>query len=230
MQEAILIILYFIIFAYSIILHEVFHGLMALWLGDPTAKYAGRLTANPLKHIDLVWTIIVPIVMILTLGIAFGGAKPVPYNPYNLKNQKWGPALVAFAGPLSNIVIATIFAILGKIISIPLAVKVDIINNMREANWTGLSIIMHGSIENIVFLICVMAIFWNILLAIFNLIPFPPLDGSKLLFAVLPLKMETMAILEQFGVIFLIAFVLLLGGPLSLLLNFFWQFFFGLTI
>jgi Zn-dependent protease len=115
MAEIVLIIFYIVILLYSVIIHEVSHGIMALWLGDPTAKYADRLTANPFKHIDPTYTIFLPIMMlILTHGrFAFGSAKPVPYNPYNLKNQKWGPALVALAGPLSNILIAIIAAIIA---------------------------------------------------------------------------------------------------------------------
>ena len=103
------------------------HGLVALWLGDPTAKYSGRLNFNPISHIDIWGSIIVPIAMILTTGFAFGWAKPVPYNPYNLKNQKWGPLLVALGGPGSNILIAILAAVIAKIIPISAAVKSAII-------------------------------------------------------------------------------------------------------
>lgn len=231
-NEIILIVFYFLILVYSIIIHEVSHGVAALWLGDNTAKYAGRITANPMKHIDLWMTIIVPFLMLVMTGgrIAFGGAKPVPYNPYNLKDQKWGPALVALAGPASNILIALIFAIGAKMISIPAAIKIDIINNVRLGEWSAVSQVISGSVGSIFFALFIMAIFWNILLAIFNLIPIPPLDGSKLLFAVLPIKIETMAILEQFGFIILLIFILLFPGPLSLVLNFFWLLFFSLAI
>ena len=229
---AILIIFYFLLLVYSIILHEVSHGVMASWLGDKTAKYAGRISANPLKHIDPWMTILVPFLMLLMTGgrIAFGGAKPVPYNPYNLKNQKWGPAMVALAGPASNILIAIVFAISARFINVPAAIKIDIINNVRLANWDTMAQIISGSVGSIFFTLFIMAIFWNILLAIFNLIPIPPLDGSKLLFALLPIKIETMAILEQFGFVFLLIFILLFPGPLSLVLNFFWLLFFGLTL
>jgi len=230
LNEIILIAFFYLLFAYSIIMHEVFHGYMALWLGDATAKYAGRLTANPLKHIDLFSTIILPIAMIFTLGIAFGGAKPVPYNPYNLRNQKWGPSFVALAGPGSNIILAIMFTVLAKLISLPVAIKIDIINNLRQADWSALAAVAQGSPATILFMICAMVIFWNILIAIFNMIPFPPLDGSKLLFAVLPFKIETLAIFEQYGFIFLLIFVFIFVGPLSALLNFFWQLFFGLTL
>ena len=227
LSEAVLIIFYIIILLYSVIIHEIAHGFGALFLGDPTAKYAGRLSLNPLKHIDPYMTIMVPIFMlIITAGkFAFGGAKPVPYNPYNLKNQKWGPAWVALAGPGSNIVIALFFSIAAKLIALPVAAKVDIIMNFNE--WGKIAPVISGSFGAIFFEIFIIIIFWNVLLAFFNLIPIPPLDGSKLLFAIFPIRIETMAMLEQFGFFFLILAVVLFSGPLgyffSLMLNLFWR-------
>lgn len=230
MQEAILIIFYVIILLYSVIIHEVAHGVMALWLGDPTAKFAGRLTANPLKHIDPWMTIMAPILLLVMSGgrFAFGGAKPVPYNPYNLKNQKWGPSLVAFAGPLTNILIAIVFAIAARLISLPMAAKIDIISNFND--WGAIAQVISGSVPSIMFELCVMVIFWNVLLAFFNLIPIPPLDGSKLLFAVLPIKIETMAIFEQFGFIILLFAIVFFSGPLGYFLNFMLNLFLGIAI
>lgn len=232
MQEAFIIVFYVFILIYSAIIHEVAHGLMALWLGDATAKYAGRITLNPLSHIDPMMTIMMPILMLIASGgaFAFGGAKPVPYNPYNLKNQKWGPTLVAFAGPASNIIMALFFAVVAKLLMLPMAMKKNIIMSLFRADWNGLAIAMAGSIEAILFTICIMVIFWNVLLAFFNLIPIPPLDGSKLLFAVLPIKIETMAILEQFGFIALLFVVIVFSVPLGIFLNFMLSLFMQIAI
>ncbi len=149
----------FCILIISIIAHEVAHGVAALWQGDITAKEAGRLTLNPIPHIDLVGSILIP--LLCSIGgssIFFGWAKPVPINPYNFRNQKWGEALVAFAGPLTNILIALVFSALIQ--------------------FAPLSLALTQLAATIVLI--------NIVLAFFNLLPIPPLDGSKILFAVLP--------------------------------------------
>lgn len=230
LNEIVLIIFYIAILLYSVIIHEIFHGVAALMMGDSTAKYAGRLTLNPLRHIDPIWTVLVPLIMILTLGFAFGAAKPVPYNPYNLRNQRWGPALVAASGPGINIFLALIFAVSGAFISIPSKLKEDIIVNIVQFNWHGVALAVSGSVGAIFFAIFSIVIFWNVLLAFFNLIPIPPLDGSKLLFAAIRLKTETMIMLEQFGFIFLILFIFLFSGVLGAILRFFWGLFFGIAV
>lgn len=230
LNEIVLIGFYIIILLYSVIIHEVAHGVAALWLGDPTAKFAGRITANPAKHIDPWLTIGMPILLLLITNFkfAFGGAKPVPYNPYNLKNQKWGPALVGLSGPASNILIAVVAAILAKFIAIPLAVKTDIIFNFNE--WGKISEVISGSLGAVFYEILVMIIFWNVFLAFFNLIPIPPLDGSKLLFSIIPIKPETMMMLEQFGFVILLFVIIFFSGPLGFFLNFMLNLFLGGTL
>lgn len=156
-----LIILFIVILLLSIIVHEISHGYMADLLGDPTARLQGRLTLNPLKHIDPIGSILVPIVTSMS-GFTFGWAKPVIYNPYNLKDRRKGEFLIALAGPLSNLVIALIF---GTII------RFSVVND-----YASLALIQ----------ICSYIVMVNLVLAIFNLIPLPPLDGSKLLLAFLP--------------------------------------------
>ncbi|OGC87739.1 hypothetical protein A2949_00555 [Candidatus Adlerbacteria bacterium RIFCSPLOWO2_01_FULL_54_21b] len=143
----------------SIVLHEVSHGYMANWLGDPTARLAGRLTLNPLSHIDPVGSVLLPGLLLLTHApILIGYAKPVPYNPYNLRGR-YGEGLVAFAGPGTNILLALIFGLLIRFSGAQL----------------GPDLVAAFSIIAYV----------NLLLALFNLIPVPPLDGSKVLSAVL---------------------------------------------
>jgi len=159
MQE--LVIFSIITLIISVVVHEVSHGYVANILGDPTAELAGRLTLNPIKHLDPVGSILIPGFLLLTQSpLLFGWAKPVPYNPYNLRGGKWGPGLVAFAGPGANILIALIFSLL-----------------IRTNIFTG----------NLLFLSSII-VFTNLILALFNLIPIPPLDGSKVLGSVLPNK------------------------------------------
>lgn len=158
-------IIQIIIILFSITIHEVSHGEMANRLGDDTAKNSGRLTLNPLKHLDLFGSIILPFFLILVFGRGFGWAKPVPVNPFNLRDRKWGEAKVAFAGPLSNILIAVFFGLLLRFVPF--------------GNF------YFGEEAVLIFSFIVWA---NLLLAVFNLIPIPPLDGSHILFAFLPEK------------------------------------------
>ena len=166
----------------SVVVHEVSHGVAANALGDPTAKYQGRLTLNPIKHLDPFGSVLLPVMTYLVGGFIFGWAKPVPYNPYNLKNQRWGPAVVGAAGPLSNLIVALGFALLLRFFA------------------AGFSSSLPENFTSIIFI--------NILLAIFNLVPIPPLDGSKVLFALLPDTLYRLqAVLEQYGFLILILFI-----------------------
>jgi len=224
------LILLIIVLIMSAIVHEVSHGLAALWLGDPTAKYAGRLTLNPLSHLDLWGSFLMPVGLLLLSGgrFFFAAAKPVPYNPYNLRDQKYGPALVGAAGPVSNIIIALVFGVFLRIFTstglVPMGDAVALVNNI----FSGQSLL--GSGLSAIGIIFVMIIYINILLAIFNLVPIPPLDGSKLLFAVLPISEERKIYLEQYGLIFIIPVILLLSGPIFTLIRYIELVFFKLVL
>lgn len=175
-----------IILIMSVVIHEVAHGYAALALGDSTAKYQGRLTLNPIRHLDLVGSILMPLIGYFAGGFIIGWAKPVPFNPYNLRNAKWGEALVALAGPASNIAIAFIFSMFLR--------------------FGGFEFQL-GSFEAITSYVILI----NLTLAVFNLVPIPPLDGSKILFALLPLKLKYIReTIEKNGFILVIVFVFFL--------------------
>lgn len=211
--EIVLIVFQVAIVIMSVVIHEVSHGFAALYLGDSTAKYAGRLTLNPLKHLDFWGSFLVPLFMIFTFGFGFGWAKPVPYNPYNLKDQKKGPALVGLAGPLSNIAVALVFGLGARFIAINHLGKIDIINGLLRGDYSNLVFAVSGSLSSIFFLLFTMIVVINVFLAFFNLIPIPPLDGSKILFYLVPIKTETKIMLESFGFILLLMFIFL-ASPL----------------
>lgn len=147
-QAGILVVVF-----YSIIIHEVSHAWVASWLGDDTAQRQGRLSLNPIKHIDIFGTVVLPLLLYFSAGFIFGYAKPVPINPYNFKNYKRDSGLTALAGPISNICIAVLFTLVYHL----------------------------GSGVMLLPQLALMVVYLNLLLAFFNLIPVPPLDGSKVL-------------------------------------------------
>ncbi|MEJ0001988.1 MAG: site-2 protease family protein [bacterium] len=176
-------VFYIAIVIMSVVIHEVSHGFVAELFGDNTARDAGRLTLNPLKHLDVFGSIILPILLYLSAGFTFGWAKPVPYNPNNLSNRKWGTVLVAAAGVLANFFIAFIFGLV-----------------IRFAGPAAAS-------ENFYFILSTIVIV-NIALGLFNLVPIPPLDGSKILFTLLGRPFWRAArFLETYSLVFVVVFI-----------------------
>jgi Zn-dependent protease len=189
MESAIQFLFQIIILIFSVVIHEVSHGYAALMLGDKTAQYAGRLTLNPIKHLDPFGSIVLPTLSFLLGGFIFGWAKPVPYNPYNLKNQKWGPAVVGAAGPAANAALALIFGLFIRF----------------APAFTG--VISGAFIFNFLSIASTIA-FLNLVLAFFNMVPIPPLDGSKVLFSLMPYSWyEARVFLEQYGFFLLLILI-----------------------
>jgi len=188
-MDFIITIFSLLVLLFSVIVHELAHGSVAYSLGDPTAKYENRLTLNPLRHIDFFGSILLPLMLfIITAGQGpiFGWAKPVPINPYNFKDQKWGSLKVALAGPAVNLFIGLVFGLAIRFLHLPL-----------DLPFTQfLSII----------------VLYNFLLALFNLIPIPPLDGSWILLSLMPVQFAKVEqFLKQYG-IFLLLFLILFNG------------------
>ena len=187
------IIIILIIVVGSVILHELAHGIVAYWLGDETAKDAGRLTFNPIKHIDPYMSIIVPVVLYIIGAPVFGGAKPVPINTQNLKWREWGMALVAAAGPATNFLIALISFLI--------------------AHFSGL---LYHSDGGLLYFIFVELIFVNLGFTIFNLIPIPPLDGSRILYAIAPDAVRALLVsMERYGFVLVYLLIFLFGNAFS---------------
>lgn len=188
-----------VVLLFSIVIHELAHGSVAYSLGDPTAKYAGRLTLNPLKHLDPIGSVFLPIVLLLLAlktgsWIVIGWAKPVPVNPYNFKDKKYGDIKVSLAGPASNLLLAVFFGLILRFMP-----QEIFINNQ-------------GILLALSYIVSI-----NIWLAIFNLIPIPPLDGSWVLFSFLPQRFQNIKVfLRQYGFAILM-FLIIFGG-----LRWFW--------
>ncbi len=185
-----IVIFELLVLLFSAILHEIAHGYMAERLGDDTARRAGRLTLNPIVHLDPFGSILMPILLLWASGGAFffASAKPVPYNPNNLRDPRWGAAKIALAGPATNFLLALIFGIIVRILAL-------FATNDTVATLAGFLAII---------------VYINVILGIFNLIPIPPLDGSRILFAALP-QTPTMFrffyTLERLGLFLVLIFV-----------------------
>ena len=179
----------FIVLIISVMVHEVSHGYVAEKLGDPTARLAGRLTLNPLKHLDPFGSVILPLLLsLLPGGVIFGWAKPVPYDPRNLRRPGCDAALVAAAGPISNLLLAFVFGLLFRFFA-PGPGEAAVVGELFPALLAQVVIV-------------------NVWLAIFNLVPIPPLDGSKVLFWFLPQGAhEFRAFLERYGFFILLFFI-----------------------
>jgi Zn-dependent protease len=182
------IIIVLVVILLSMTLHEAMHAFVGYWLGDDTAKLQGRLTLNPIKHIDPFLTIILPIGLALVGAPIFGGAKPVPFNPHNVKGGEWGAALIAVAGPLTNLLIAFLVFGVWAVIGTPT-----------------------GGIAGQIF---VTAVTVNLGFFIFNILPIPPLDGSRVLYALAPEFIKRgMEYIERFGIMF-VFILILVASPL----------------
>lgn len=178
------IVVILVVILFSMTLHEVMHGFVAYWLGDDTAKLQGRLTLNPVKHIDPFLTILLPVLLAISGGPIFGGAKPVPFNPDRVKYDEWGVALVALAGPLTNFIIA--FFIFG------------VYTLIGGGGFLGESLLL--------------AVYVNLGFMVFNMIPIPPLDGSRVLYALAPDFVRSgMVAVERYGILLVFAIVIF-GG------------------
>ena len=191
-MDPVIVVFQLIILVLSAIIHEVAHGYAALYQGDVTAKYEGRLTLNPLVHIDIIGSVLIPLALFIgNSQVLVGWAKPVPINPYNFKNQRYGEAIVSFAGPASNLVIAVIFGLL-----------IRLANSFSVAQSTI-------TIMSLIVLI-------NLILAIFNLVPIPPLDGSKILFAFIPKQWSRIRqFFELNSMLLVVVFILFFGQIIS---------------
>ena len=179
---------------FSMTLHESMHAFVSCWLGDDTAKLQGRLTLNPIKHIDPFLTLLLPMMLAAVHAPVFGEARPVPFNPNNVRHGEWGVALVALAGPLTNLFIAFISFGVWAILGLP---NQGILGQL-------LSIIVSV----------------NLGFFVFNMIPIPPLDGSRVLYALAPRFVQRgMETMEQFGIIIVFALVLFAGSAMGAFMN-----------
>ena len=190
------IIVVLIVILLSMTIHEAMHAFMGYVLGDNTAKEEGRLTLNPIRHIDPVMTILLPLIMVVLHAPVFGGAKPVPFNPNRVRFGDWGAALVAFSGPITNLIIA--------FIAFGVGVFSGVINNA-------------GTVQSTIFgLIISTAVSVNLGFFVFNMLPIPPLDGSRILYAVAPDSVRgIMQKIEQNGILLVMIIVVLFSDVIG---------------
>lgn len=199
-----IIIVLIVVFG-SMVLHELMHGLTAYWLGDDTAKVNGRLTLNPIKHIDPFLTILLPVMLAIFGMPIFGGAKPVPFRPDHVRGGEWGAALVGVSGPLTNLVLAFVFFAVAYITG-----HIGIYNNGVYLAGGGIlaDFLSAGIMVNLGFFA-------------FNMLPIPPLDGSRVLYAVAPAPVQkALAAMENFGIIIVFAIILIANNLIGGILNF----------
>lgn len=198
-QDILYIVIELVIVVFSIMVHEISHGFVAYKFGDTTAKDAGRLTLNPVKHLDPFGSIILPLIMSLMAGPIFAYAKPVPYNPYRLKNRKWGELAVALAGPASNFLLALFGAGVCWLIYLYLP-------NISRSSLQLISVLYYFG-----YYFCII----NLVLMFFNLIPLPPLDGATIITIFLNEKgMEIFYKVKQYSMFILL--ILLFVIPMIL--------------
>lgn len=191
---------------FAITVHEAAHAYMANYYGDKTAKRLGRLTLNPIKHLDPIGTFVVPIIMVLVVGFAFGWAKPVPIDGRNLRNAKKNMILIAFAGPFSNFIMAVLWGVLLTITYDPHLI------------FTSASGDLYDKVMQFLIYTSAAGILINIILMVLNLIPIPPLDGSRMLSGILPPRFEIpYSKVEPFGLFIIVALFLL--DILTMVLN-----------
>jgi Zn-dependent protease len=207
-------IFYIVILIMSVVIHEVSHGFMAEYFGDNTARNAGRLTLNPIPHLDIFGSIILPALLVLTQSpFLFGWAKPVPYNPNNLSDRKWGTIAVASAGVLANFLIAIIFGII-----------IHLAPSFGLPPYNPISPHPFYIITSIIAIV-------NLALGIFNLVPIPPLDGSKILFSFLPESaFSFMLAYERYALILLLVFIVFFSDYLYPILAFLFHLITGLAL
>lgn len=201
-----------IILIFSVIVHEYGHAFMANRLGDSTAKDMGRLTLNPIPHIDLFGSILLPLFFVLSgLNFMIAWAKPVPYNPNNILDKKYGDLKVSLAGPGANIILAVFFGLVARFLPLSGVLKANLLLSFLQSDFSYISTYISGNVIASIFILAIMFCFFNLLLAIFNLIPIPPLDGSKIIANFLPEKLKyKLFAVERYG-LFIVLILVALG-------------------